>query len=86
VHFHATTEVTGGSFATATRLAQIEAELAEAGAADVSLEIVSGVLVGIGFSIDAVTTEKAGLRAEEVLWATSLERVGPLEIAAPAPV
>jgi hypothetical protein len=50
------------------------------------LEIVSGVLVGIGFSIDAVTTEKAGLRAEEVLWATSLERVGPLEIAAPAPV
>jgi hypothetical protein len=52
----------------------------------VSLEIVSGVLVGIGFSIDAVTIEKAGKRAEEVLWATSLERVGPLEIAAPATV
>ena len=86
MRFHAVTEVAGGSFATATRLAQIEAELAEAGAGDVSLEIVSGVLVGIGFSIDAVTIEKAGMRAEEVLWATSLERVGPLEIAAPATV
>ena len=86
VRFHAVTEVAGGSFATATRLAQIEAELAAAGADDVSLEIVSGVLVGIGFSIDAVTIEKAGMRAEEVLWATSLERVGPLEIATPATV
>jgi hypothetical protein len=86
VRFHAATEVAGVSFATATRLAQIEAELAKAGADDVSLEIVSGVLVSIGFSIDAVTIEKAGQRAEEVLWATSLERVGPLEIAAPANV
>ena len=86
MRFHAVTEVTGGSFATATRLAQIEAELAEAGAGDVSLEIVSGVLVAIGFSIDAATIEKAGMRAEEVIWATSLERVGPLEIAVPATV
>ena len=86
MRFHAVTEVAVGGFATATRLAQIEAELAAAGADDVSLEIVSGVLVGIGFSIDAVTAEKAGKRAEEVLWATSLERVGPLEIAAPATV
>lgn len=86
MRFHAVTEVAGVSFATATRLAQIETELANAGADDVSLEIVSGVLVAIGFSIDAVTIEKAGKRAEEVLWATSLERVGPLEIAAPATV
>ena len=86
MRFHAVTEVAGGSFATTTRLAQIEGELAEAGAGDVSLEIVSGVLVGIGFSIDAATAEKAGMRAEEVLWATSLERVGTLEIAAPATV
>ena len=86
MRFYAVSEVAGGSFATVTRLAEIEAELAAAGADDVSLEIVSGVLVGIGFSIDAVTIEKAGKRAEEVLWATSLERVGPLEIAAPATV
>ena len=76
----------GGSFATAKRLAAIEAELAAAGADDVSLEIVSGVLVGIGFSVDAETVEKARKRAEEVLWASSLERVGPLEIAVPSTV
>jgi hypothetical protein len=76
VRFHAVTEVAGVSFATAARLVQVEAELAKAGADDVSLEIVSGVLVGIGFCIDAVTIEIAGKRAEEVLWATSLERVG----------
>jgi hypothetical protein len=80
------TEVAGGSFATATRLAAIEAELAAAGADDVSLEIVSGVLVGIGFSVDVETVEQAGKRAEEVLWVSSLERVGPLEIAVPSTV
>jgi hypothetical protein len=55
----------------------------EVGADDVSLEIVSGVLVGIGFSIDAETIERAATRAGEILWATSLERVGQLEIAVP---
>jgi hypothetical protein len=84
VRFYAVTGVAGGSFATGKRLAEIEAELAAAGAGDVSLEIVSGVLVGIGFSIKAETLDKAGTRAEEVLWGTSLERVGPLEIAVPA--
>ncbi|MGZ6563167.1 MAG: hypothetical protein ACXVH3_25735 [Solirubrobacteraceae bacterium] len=84
MRFYAVTGVAGGSFATRKHLEEIEAELAAAGADDVSLEIVSGVLVGIGFSIDAETVDRAGTRAEEVLWATSLERVGPLEIAAPA--
>ena len=86
MRFYAVTEVAGGGFAMGKHLAEIEAELAAAGADDVSLEIVSGVLVGIGFSIDAETVDKAGTRAEEVLWATSLERVGPLEIAVPATV
>ena len=86
VRFHAATGVAGGGFATGRHLAEIEAELAAAGAEDVSMEIVSGVLVGIGFSIGAETVDKAGTRAEEVLWAASLERVGPLEIAVPATV
>jgi len=48
------------------------------------LKIVSGVLVGIGFSIEAETVDRAGTRVDEILWASSLERVGPLEIAVPA--
>ena len=83
VRCYVVTEVAGGSFATATRFAAMEAEL---GADDVSLEIVSGVLVGIGFSVDVETVEQAGKRAEEVLWVSSLERVGPLEIAVPSTV
>lgn len=86
MRYYAVTGVASGSFATGKRLAEIEAGLAAAGADDVSLEIVSGVIVGIAFSIDAATVEKAGTRAEEVLWATSLERVGLLEIAVPATV
>jgi hypothetical protein len=50
------------------------------------LEIVSGVVVSIGFSIEAETVDRAATRAEEILWATSLDRVGPLEIAEPATV
>ncbi len=83
MRYFAATEVTDGSFTTAVRLEEIQAELAHAGADDVSLEIVSGVLVGIGFSIDAETTAGAETRAGEILWATSLERVGLLEIAVP---
>ena len=64
----------------------IGAELAAAGADDVSLEIVSGVLVGIGFSVDVETVEQAGKRAEEVLWVSSLEHVGRFEIAVPSSV
>ena len=84
MRYYVVTGVAGASFATGKRLAEIEAGLAAAGADDVSLEIVSGVLVRIGFSIDVDTVDKAGTRAEEVIWATSLERVGPLEIAVPA--
>ena len=83
MRYYAATEVTDGSFTTALRLEEIQAELTLAGADDVSLEIVSGVLVGIGFSIDAETIARAETRAEEILWATSLERVGLLEIAVP---
>lgn len=86
VSYYVATGVAGASFATRNRLAEIEAGLARAGADNVSLEIVSGVLVSIGFSIDADTVDKAATRAEEILWATSLERVGPLEIAEPATV
>ncbi len=82
MRYDVVTEVAGGSFATKTRLAEIEADLAAAGAHDLSMEIVSGVLVGIGFSIDAETVDKAGTRADEILWATSLERVGLLKIGA----
>ena len=78
------TDVTDGSFTTVARLEEIQAELALAGADDVSFEIVSGVLVGISFSIDAQTIAGAETRAEEILWATSLERVGLFEIAVPA--
>ena len=85
MRYFAETEVTDGSFTTAARLEEIQAELALAGADDASLEIVSGVLVGIVFSIDAETTARAETRAEEILWATSLERVGRLKIAVPAP-
>ena len=81
MRYFAATEVTDGSFTTAVRLEEIQAELALAGADDASLEIVSGVLVGIGFSIEAETIERAATRAGEILWATSLERVGLLEIA-----
>lgn len=42
------------------------------------------MLVGVGFSIDAETIAKAEKRAEEIVWATRLERVGLLEIAVPA--
>ena len=82
VRHEVVTGVAGGNFATKARLAEIEADLAAVGAHDLSLEIVSGVLVGIGFSIDAEDVDSAGTRAEEILWATSLERVGPLKIAA----
>jgi hypothetical protein len=84
VPYYATTGVAGGGFATGKRLAQIKAELAAAGVDDVSLEIVSGVLVGVGFSIDAETVEQAEERGEEALRASSLERVGPLKMAVPA--
>ena len=84
MRYYVVTGVAGASFATASRLTEIEAELAAFGAHDVTLEIVSGVLVSIGFSIEAETFEKARIRAEEVVWATSLERVGLLEIAEPA--
>lgn len=60
--------VAGAAFASGKRLAGIEAGLTAAGADDISLEIVSGVLVRIGFSIDADTVDKAGTRADEVIW------------------
>jgi hypothetical protein len=84
MRFYAVAEVADDSFTTTTRLEEIQAELGSTGAGDVSLEIVSGVLVGIGFSIEAETVDRAATRAEEILWATSLQRVGPLEIAVPA--
>lgn len=86
MRYHAVTEITDGSFTTASRVEEIQTELVSAGADDVSLEIVSGVLVGIGFSIDADTIDRAGTRVEEILWATSLVRVGLLEIAVLATV
>jgi hypothetical protein len=86
VGYYVATGVAGASFATRNRLAEIEAGLAAAGAENVCFEIVSGILVSIGFSIEAETVDRAATRAEEILWATSLERVGPLEIAEPATV
>ena len=64
MRFYAVAEVADDSFTTTTRLEEIQAELGSAGADDVSLEIVSGVLVGIGFSIEAETVDRAGTRAE----------------------
>ena len=84
MRYYAVTEVADDSFATTKRLEEIQAELVSAGTDDVSLEIVSGVLVGIGFSIEAETVDRAATRVEEILWATSLQRVGPLEIIVPA--
>jgi 6-phosphogluconate dehydrogenase (decarboxylating) len=81
VRYHASTEIADARFTSAARLEEIEAELVSAGAADVSFEIVSGVLVGVGFSIKADTIDRAWTRVEEILWAASLERVGPLDIA-----
>ena len=86
VRYYVVTGVAGGNLATGERLAATETAFAAAGAEDLSLEIVSGVLVGIGFSIDAESVEEAGRRAAEVLWAALLERVGLLEIAVPATV
>jgi hypothetical protein len=84
MRYYAVTEVAGDSFATTRRLEEIQAGLGSAGADDVSLKIVSGVLVGIGFSIEAETVDRAGTRVDEILWASSLERVGRLDIAVPA--
>ena len=86
MRYYAVTEVADDSFTTTKRLEEIQAELGLAGADDVSLEIVSGVLVGIGFSIEAETVDRAGTRVEEILWAASLQRAGPVEIAVPAAV
>jgi hypothetical protein len=81
VRYHAATEISDGRFATAARREEVHAELASAGAGDILLEILSGVLVGIRFSIDVYAAARAATRVEEILWATSLVRVGPLEIA-----
>ena len=86
VLFYAVTGVAGGGFATAKLLAAVRADLVAAGATEVDLEIVSGVVVGVGFAFDAETVEQADARARQMLWATSLERVGQLEIACPTPV
>lgn len=86
VRYYAVTEVAGGGFATAKLITAIRADLVAAGATDVNLEIVSGVVVGVGFTFDAETVEKAGERAQQMLWETSLERLGQLEIASPTPV
>ena len=84
--FYAVTGVAGGGFATGKRLAAVRADLVAAGAAEVDLEIVSGVVVGVGFAFAAETVEQAGERARQMLWVTSLERVGQLEIACPTAV
>ncbi len=86
VRYYATTGVAGSGFATAKLLTAIRADLVAAGATDVNLEIVSGVVVGVGFAFDAETPDQADERARQILWATSLERVGQLEIARPIPV
>ena len=86
MRYYAVTGVAGSGFATAKLLTAIRAELVAAGATDVNLEIVSGVVVGVGFCFDAETVERATERARQMLWATSLERVGQLEIACPTPV
>ena len=86
VLFYAVTGVAGGGFATTKLLAAIRADLVAAGGTDVKLEIISGVVVGLRFAFDAETVEQADERARQMLWATSLERVGQLEIACPTPV
>ena len=66
----------GGSFARGNVLAAVQDDLAAAGVDDVSFEIVSGVLVGVGFVVEAESAEDAERLACEAMWATSLERVG----------
>ena len=80
------TEVAGGGFATEKLLTAIRDSLGAAGATDVTLEIVSGIVVGVGFAFDAESVEQAGEQARQMLWATSLDCVGRLEIASPMAV
>ena len=86
MRYHAVTEVAGSGFSTATLLAAIQADLVAAGATDVNLEIVSGILVGVGFALDAETVEQAYEQAQQMLLEITLEHVGQLEIACPTNV
>jgi hypothetical protein len=76
VRYDVVSGVAGGSFVRGTVLASVQDDLAAAGVEDVSFEIVSGVLVGVGFVVEAESIEDAERLACEVMWATSLERVG----------
>ena len=76
VRYDVVSGVAGGSFARGTVLVSVQDDLAAAGVEDVSFEIVSGVLVGVGFVVEAESIEDAERLACEVMWATSLERVG----------
>ena len=85
MRYYAVTGVAGSGFATTKLLTAIRADLVAVGAIDVNLEIVSGVVVGVGFAFDAETAEQASERARQMLWATSLERVGQPEMPARRP-
>jgi hypothetical protein len=75
-----TSGVAGGSFARGDLIAAVQGDLEAAGADDVSFEIISGVVVGVGFTLEAESAEEAERLACEMLWVTSLERVGLLSV------
>ena len=81
VRYYVAIGVAGGSFARASPIAAARDELLAAGATEVSFEVVSGVLVSVGFAVEAESADDAELLACELLWATSLERVGPVAVA-----
>ena len=86
VLYYAVTGVAGGGFATEKLRTAIRDGLAAVGATDVNLEIVSGIVVGVGFAFEADSVDQAGERARQMLWTTSLDCVGRLEIASPIAV
>jgi hypothetical protein len=51
-----------------------------------NLEIVSGIVVGVAFTFEADSVEQAGERARQMLWTTSLDSVGRLDVASPIAV
>jgi hypothetical protein len=85
MRYYVASGVAGGSFARSNLIAEVQDDLAAAGADDVSFEIVSGVLVGVVFALEADSAEDAERVACEMMWTTSLERVGQLVVSEPTP-
>jgi hypothetical protein len=80
VRYYVASGVAGGNFARGNLIAGVQDHLEAVGAEDVSFEIVSGVLVGVGFALEAKNADAAVQLAREILWTTSFELVGLLSV------